>query len=235
VGPGVEGVAVGDEVVGWSEERSSQAEYVAVPATQVVTKPAPVSWEAAGGTYVAAGAAWACVTAVNAQHGETVVVSGAAGGVGSLAVQLLHARGAHVVALASPANQEFLESLHAVFVDYLPREGLADRITAAAGETGVDAWIDVYGGGYVQLAVDMGISPQRINTIIDFAAAAELGAQALGTHDVTDAAVLAEILAMEADGRLRIPIAAAYPLEQVREAQTELAERHTRGKIVLLP
>ena len=81
----------------------------------------------------------------------------------------------------------------------------------------------------------MGIAPHRINTIIDFAGAQEVGAQNVGTHDVTDAAVLAELVAMEADGRLRIPVAATYPLEQVREAQTELARRHTRGKIVLLP
>jgi NADPH:quinone reductase-like Zn-dependent oxidoreductase len=234
VGPDVADVAVGEAVVGWTEDRASQAEYVAVPADQLVPKPAGVPWEVAGGLYVAGGAAWAGVTTVDPRPGETVVVSGASGGVGVVTVQLALERGASVIALASQAHREFLEGLGATVVEYRPQDRLAERIRAAAPE-GVAAWIDTFGGGYVDLAVSLGVAPQRINTIADVDGAQRNGTQRVGTHDVTDAAVLAQLLDRVADGRIVLPVAATYPLEKIHDAVRELEQRHTRGKIVLLP
>ena len=110
VGDGVTAFAPGDEVLGWTEERASHAELVAVPENQLTAKPAPLSWEAAGSLFVAASAAYASVQAVAPQAGETVVVSGAAGGVGSIAVQLARRTGATVIGLAGEHNHEWLRS-----------------------------------------------------------------------------------------------------------------------------
>lgn len=93
IGEGVNGVAVGDEVIGWSDERSSQAEAVSLPAEHVVPKPSGVSWEPAGSLYVAGTTAWATVKSVGLESGQVVAVSGAAGGVGSIAIQLARRSG----------------------------------------------------------------------------------------------------------------------------------------------
>jgi NADPH:quinone reductase-like Zn-dependent oxidoreductase len=114
VGDGVEGVAVGDEVIGWSDERSSQAEAVSLPADQVVPKPARVPWEAAGSLYVAGTTAWATIQSVGLKHGEVVAVSGAAGGVGSITIQLARRLGATVLGIAGPGNADWLASMGVV-------------------------------------------------------------------------------------------------------------------------
>jgi NADPH:quinone reductase-like Zn-dependent oxidoreductase len=232
VGEGVTAFAAGDEVLGWSEERASQAELVAVPAGHLITKPASVPWEVAGSLFVAAFAAYASVDAVAPQAGETVVVSAAAGGVGSVAVQLARRTGATVIGLASEGNHDWLRRHDVVPVSY--GDGQGDRIRAAA-DGRIDAFIDTFGGGYVDLAIDLGVAPQRINTIIDYDAVQRLGVKAQGTHAIASAELLAEIAGWVADGSLEIPIARTFPLDQVRDAFRELAERHTHGKIVLLP
>ena len=232
VGPGVTEFAVGDEVLGWSWRRSSHAEYVAVPVTQLIRKPAGLSWEVAGSLYVVGCTAYAAVRAVGAGEGDTVVVSAAAGGVGSVVVQLLRIRGARVIGIASEGNHDWLASQGAVPVSY--GDGLADRLRAAA-PGGIDAFIDLFGPEYVQLAFDLGIEPARIETIIAREKAQELGAKSEGSGDASTTAVLAEMAELVASGQIKIPIAATYPLEKVRDAFAQLEERHTHGKIVLLP
>jgi len=232
VGPGVTEFAVGDEVLGWSWRRSSHAEYVAVPVTQLIRKPAGLSWEVAGSLYVVGCTAYAAVRAVGAGEGDTVVVSAAAGGVGSVVVQLLRIRGARVIGIASEGNHDWLASQGAVPVSY--GDGLADRLRAAA-PGGIDAFIDLFGPEYVQLAFDLGIEPARIETIIAREKAQELGAKSEGSGDASTTAVLAEMAELVASGQIEIPIAATYPLEKVRDAFAQLEERHTHGKIVLLP
>ncbi len=232
VGEGVTGFATGDEVLGWTEERASHAELVAVPAEQLIVKPASLAWEVAGSLFVATMAAYASVQAVAPQRGETVAVSAAAGGVGSVAVQLARRTGATVIGLAGEANHEWLRRHDIVPVSY--GTGQADRLREAATGT-LDAFIDTFGDGYVDLAIDLGVTPQRINTIIDYAAVERLGVQAQGTHAIASASVLAEIAGLVADRALEIPIARTFPLDQVRGAYRELAERHSHGKIVLLP
>jgi len=112
--------------------------------------------------------------------------------------------------------------------------GLAERLKDAA-DGKIDAFIDLFGPEYLHLAVEFGVPRERIETIISFEAAQELGTKAEGSGDATSTDVLAEVAALVASGRIVVPIAATYPLDQVREAYTELEQRHTRGKIVLVP
>lgn len=232
VGENVSEFAVGDEVLGWSWQRSSHAEYVAVPVDQLIAKPAQLSWEVAGSLYVIGCTAYAAVRAVDPQRGETVAVSAAAGGVGSVVVQLLALKGVSVLAIASPVNHAWLSAHGAIPVAY--GERLADRLKAAA-PAGIDAFIDLFGPEYIELAVDLGIEPSRIETIISREKAKEMGAKNEGSGDASTTEVLSEIAGLVASGQVEIPIAATYPLEQVADAFAELEERHTHGKIVLIP
>jgi NADPH:quinone reductase-like Zn-dependent oxidoreductase len=161
-----------------------------------------------------------------------VVISGAAGGVGSIAVQLARIAGAKVIGLSSDANHKWLADHGIIPVTY--GAGVEDRIRAACGGK-VDAFIDTFGGGYVELALKLGVAPTRIDTIIDFAAAAKYGAKTEGNHEAATADVLGQLAGLVAARRLEIPIAKVYPLADVREAYQELEQRHTRGKIVLEP
>jgi NADPH2:quinone reductase len=166
------------------------------------------------------------------QDGDTVAVSAAAGGVGSLVVQLLNVKGAHVIAIAAPPNHGWLSALGAVPVAY--GDGLADRIRAAAPD-GVDAFIDLFGPEYVDLAIELGIAPDRIETIISFEAAAKYGTKADGSGTASTTEVLAEVADLVAAGKIDVTIAASYPLDDVKSAFAELEKGHTRGKIVLIP
>jgi NADPH:quinone reductase-like Zn-dependent oxidoreductase len=232
LGADVSAYAVGDGVCGWTEARASHAEFVTVPVDQLTAKPDAVSWEVAGSLFVASMAAYACVDAVAPQSGEVVVVSGAAGGVGSIAVQLAARSGASVIGLASERNHPWLRARGVVHVAY--GEGQAERIRAAAGGQ-VDAFIDAFGNGYVDLAIELGVPAKRINTIIDYAAVERLGVHGAGTHSIATSELLGEILGLVADGSLEVPIARTFALGEVREAFRELAQRRTHGKIVLLP
>lgn len=230
VGEGVDGFSAGDEVIGFTGERASQAELVVIEAANATPKPAEVSWDVAGSLFVAGATAWAAVRAVSLVAGDTVVVSGAAGGVGVIAVQLAKRAGATVIGLASERHHEWLRSHGVVPVTY--GDGVAERIGEAAPD-GVDAFLDLVGGGYVQLALELGVSPERINTIADFAAVDKHGVKSEGNAFGASAEVLAELAGLIDAGELEVPIAATYPLDQVRDAYRELADNHTRGKIVL--
>jgi NADPH:quinone reductase-like Zn-dependent oxidoreductase len=233
LGSGVEGFEVDEPVLGFTDRRASHAELVVVPADQLRRKPERVSWEAAGALFVAGTTAYAAVRAVGASSGDTVVVSGAAGGVGSLAVQLAVLAGASVIGLAGETNHQWLLEHGAIPVAY--GDGVAARIREVS-EGRVDALIDTFGSGYVALAVDeLGIAPDRIDTIIDWEAGQKYGVKMEGTAAAASADVLAELAGLIDEGRLEVPIAKVYPLEQVRDAFMELEQRHTRGKIVLRP
>jgi NADPH:quinone reductase-like Zn-dependent oxidoreductase len=233
VGRGVDAFAPGEEVIGWTDQRASQAELVVVPVEHLVRRPAGVSWEVAGALFVAGTTAYAAVRAVGVGGGDTVVVSGAAGGVGSLVVQLARRAGAQVIGLAGEHNHDWLREHGVIPVVY--GDGVAGRISEAAGGR-VDAFIDTFGGGYVALAVEeLGVAPERVDTIIDWAAAEKYSVKTEGTAAAASAEVLAELAELIDRGELEIPIAATFPLEQVREAYRELEQRHTRGKIVLIP
>ncbi|XGV97612.1 MAG: NADP-dependent oxidoreductase [Leptolyngbya sp. BL-A-14] len=230
LGAGVTSPAVGTAVIGWSNERSSQAEFVSVPAEQVIVKPESLSWEVAGALFIVASTAKAAVAAVAPQRGETILVSGAAGGVGSLVTQLVLRTGAKVVGTAGASRHDWLRSLGAIPVSY--DNDLQVSLSRVAPE-GFDAVIDTVGHGYVDLAIKLGVAPNRINTIIDFEAAARHHAHADGTAKAQSSTVLAEIANLVAAGELQVPIAAVYDLKDVRQAYTQLEQGHTGGKIVL--
>jgi NADPH:quinone reductase-like Zn-dependent oxidoreductase len=232
VGEGASGFRAGDEVIGFTDSRASQAELVVIEAENATRRPAEVPWEVAGALFVAGATAWAAVRAVDLSAGDTVVVSGAAGGVGSLAVQLARRSGATVIGLASEHNHEWLRGHGVIPVTY--GDGVADRVRAAAAG-GVDAFIDTVGSGYVELALQLGVAAERIDTIADFAAVAKHGVKAEGNAAGASAQTMAALAALVEEGALEVPIAATYPLDQVREAYTELERNHTRGKIVLVP
>ena len=234
LGPGVTTAAAGDEVIGWVDTRSAQAEYAVVDADNLASKPADVPWEVAGALGVAGFTAWAAVRAVNLKTGDTVAVSGAAGGVGSLTVQLARRIGATVVGIAGQHNQEWLREHGAIPVRY--GEDLVGRIFDALLTTPqVDAFIDTYGGDYVEFAInELGVEPSRVDTIVRFDAVREYGVKSEGNAVGASAATLEELAQLIAAGELEVPIAATYPLDQVREAYARLATGHVRGKIVLL-
>ena len=231
-GPQVRGFAVGDEVLGFTHNRASHAEFVVVDDVNLVSRPDGLRWDVAGSLYVAGTTAYATVFAVDPAPGETVVVSGAAGGVGSFAVQLARRRGATVIGLASERNHAWLTDHGVVPIAY--GDGVADRIRQAC-DGSVDAFIDTFGDGYVDLAVELGVRPERINTIRDWQAAGRIGAHTYGEGSAACAVVVGELARLAARGELEVPIARTYPMEQVQDAFRELEQRHAHGKIVLRP
>jgi NADPH:quinone reductase-like Zn-dependent oxidoreductase len=233
VGAGVTDVAVGDEVIGFTNNRASHAEYVLVEAANLTPKPAEVPWEVAGALFVAGVTGFATVRAVSPTAGEAVVIAGAGGGVGVFAVQLALRTGARVVALASERHHAWLRERGAIPVSYDDR--VHERITAAAGDTPVAAFIDLVGDSYVELALELGIARDRIDTIVDFPAIAKYGVKGEGGAAAASAATLAELAKAIAAGDLLVPIQRTYPLDEVRAAFTELEAGHVEGKIVLIP
>jgi NADPH:quinone reductase-like Zn-dependent oxidoreductase len=233
VGAGVNGVAVGDEVIGYTDNRASQAEYVLVEAANLTAKPPGVPWEEAGALFVAGATGVATVRAVAPTAGEAVAIAGAGGGVGVFAVQLAVREGARVIALASERHHAWLRERGAVPVAY--GDGVGERITEAAGETPVAAFIDLVGSGYVELALELGIARDRIDTIADFSAIEKYGVKSEGGAAAASAATLAELAEAIAVGDIVVPIQSAYLLDDVQAAFTELEAGHMAGKIVLIP
>jgi NADPH:quinone reductase-like Zn-dependent oxidoreductase len=218
--------------LGFVDTRSSQAELVVVDVEHLVARPGNVPWDAAGSLFVVGTTAYAATRAVNLVPGDTVVVSGAAGGVGSLVVQLAVNAGATVIGLASEGHHGWLTSRGVIPVVY--GDGVAERIRKTSNGR-IDAFVDTFGGGYVEIAIGLGVAPDRIDTIIDWQAARQFGTKTDGTAAAATAEVLAELAGLIASGRLEVPISKAYPLAEVRDAYRDLEQRHTLGKIVLEP
>ncbi|PUZ26421.1 NADPH:quinone reductase [Chitinophaga parva] len=232
-GASAEDFKVGDEVIGFSNRRNSQAEFVAVPTDQLVLKPANVPWEQAGALFVAGTTAFAALQAMKMSHGETLVISGAAGGVGSVLIQLARNANLRVIGIAGPDNQEWLQQQGVTPVPY--GNGLEHKLRQLVAGNKEDVFIDLYGGGYVDMAIRLGIKPENIDTIIDFEAAKKYGTKTAGNAAGANAGVMQALATMMAEGKLTIPIAATYPMSEVQAAYKELEQRHTRGKIVLIP
>jgi NADPH:quinone reductase-like Zn-dependent oxidoreductase len=233
VGPGVESVAVGDEVIGFTDNRASQAEYVLVEVANLTPKPPGLPWEVAGALFVAGVTGFATVRAVAPMAGEAVVIAGAGGGVGVFAVQLAVRTGARVIALSSDRHHAWLRERSAVPVAY--GDGVRERLIAASGDAPLSSFIDLVGGGYVELALDLGIAKDRIDTIVDFPALAKHGVKFEGGAAAASAATLAQLADAVVAGELVVPIQRTYPLQEVRAAVTELEAGHMAGKIVLIP
>ncbi|MFJ4648232.1 NADP-dependent oxidoreductase [Streptomyces bobili] len=229
LGEGVDDFAIGDEIIGYLP-RAAQADYVLSPAASLTPKPADITFESAAPLSAVGVTAWAAVDAVRPEPGDTVVVSAAAGGVGSLAAQLARLRGATVIGTAGPHNADFLRSLGVTPVEHGP--GLADRLRVAAPQ-GIDAYIDTFGQGNVDTAIALGVKPQRINTIADGRAVARWGVRSEAQEGAFSRSVVTELADLVSKGLLTVPISTVLPLEQVQDAYRQVQRRHTRGKIVL--
>ncbi len=168
------------------------------------------------------------VKALRVRAGETVLIHAAAGGVGSLAVQIAKALGARVIGTAGEHNHAYLRGLGAEPVTY--GEGLADRVRALAPD-GVDAAFDLIGGGVIELSAALVADPSRLASITDYGVVA-LGGRYLFVRP--DAADLTELGKLADAGKLTVPVASTFPLSQAASAQALSAEGRTRGKIVLL-
>jgi NADPH:quinone reductase-like Zn-dependent oxidoreductase len=229
VGEGVTGFAVGDEVLGWAEG-GAYAEYAV--AREVVLKPAELPWEQAAALPIAGRTAHRVLGELELAKGETLLVNGAAGSVGSMAVQLAVARGAKVIGTASAANHAFLRELGAIPVVY--GEGLVRRVREVAPE-GVDAVFDVAGRGALPDSIELrGGTTDRVITVGDYAAAEHGVTYSVGATEVP-MQVLAEQARLAAEGALRVRVAEVLPLAQAVKAHEISDGGHARGKVVLLP
>ncbi|MEV6409874.1 NADP-dependent oxidoreductase [Kribbella sp. NPDC051718] len=230
VGEGVTEFAVGDEVVGWSQS-GAYAEYALLGVA--TKKPANVSWEEAVAIPVAGETAARVLNELGLKKGETLLLHGAAGGVGSVGVQLAVALGATVIGTASEANHDYLRSLGAIPIAY--GEGLVERVKEVAPQ-GVDAVFDAAGKGGLQESIELRGGTDRIVTIADFAAG-EIGV-AVSSGAVSDdvkKAGLAEHVQLVADGKLKPAIAKTFTLDEARAAHEISEAGHNRGKLVIVP
>ncbi|MEV4972261.1 NADP-dependent oxidoreductase [Streptomyces scopuliridis] len=234
VGTGVSGVRPGDAVFGivdLAKHGGANAEY-AVLATWTL-KPDALSWEQAGGAAANAETAARALDRLKVGTGTTLLIEGAAGGVGTVAIQLAAARGATVIGTAGAHNHEFIAGLGATPTTYGP--GLGERVTALA-PGGVDVVLDCAGSGSLPDLVSLAGSPDRVVTIAD-PESAKYGVHLSrsGGPGADPAAVhgLAEVAALAQQGRFTVPVAAAFTIENAAAAH-ELSETgHARGKIVL--
>jgi NADPH:quinone reductase-like Zn-dependent oxidoreductase len=237
IGDGVTGVRLGDEVFGMTSmtARGANADHAVLAAW--APKPAVWSWAEAGGAAGSVETTTRVLDRLVVSAGQTVLVQGAAGGVGAVAVQFAVARGARVVGTASEHNHDFLRSLGAEPTTYGP--GLVDRVS------GVDAVFDCAGGALPDLVAIAG-DAARVVTIVPDRTAAALGvhmshnapgdhtAAVVGAADPQAVHGLAIAVTLAGEGRLRIPVAAEFPLTEVAAAHKLSETRHARGKIVLV-
>ncbi|MEV4439352.1 NADP-dependent oxidoreductase [Streptomyces sp. NPDC049577] len=222
---------VGDEVIGYVREdflsRGTFAEYVAAPVRTLARKPAALSFEQAAGLPLAGLTAYQALKATGTGEGDTVLVHAAAGGVGTMAVQLARHFGARVIGTASERNHDFLRSLGAEPVTY--GDGLAERVRALAPE-GVGVVLDLVGGGAVKTSPDLAAPGARLVSIADPEVAA-LGGRLLWVRP--DAADLTALGHLAEQGVLTVEIAEVFPLERTADAHRLSEQGHTRGKIVV--
>ncbi len=242
VGPDAVGpagpVSIGDEVIAfWAP--GAYAQELLVPASAVVPKPAALEWSQAAGLMLTGVTAAHALEATGVGSDETVLVHGASGGVGIMAVQLARLRGATVIATASAQHHAFLEGLGAVAVEY--GSGLADRVRTAA-PTGVDAAIDLVGTDEaIDVSLELVADKGRIATIAAFARGLEAGVKVLGIApgadpgtSIRDAARM-ELVRLAGEGKVTVVVQETFPLAEAADALRKLRGRHTRGKIVLIP
>ncbi|WP_405501943.1 NADP-dependent oxidoreductase [Streptomyces anulatus] len=230
-GEGVTEFAPGDEVLGWSATGSYATEALA-EAASLARKPDGLSWEVAAVLPVATDTASRVLDELALTEGETLLLHGAGGGVGSVAVQLAVARGATVIGTASPANHDYLRVLGAVPVAY--GDGLVERVRELVPE-GVDAVFDASGRGALPASIELrGGTTDRIVTIAD-GDAAELGVAFSSGGGGPSADRLGANARLAETGELRVEIAQVFPLADAASAHALSEGGHVRGKLVLLP
>ena len=227
VGDGVDDVAVGDEVLGFAVGGGA-AEYALVD--HYAGKPAGLSWAEAAALPAAAETAVRTLDLLGVLPGQTVLVNGAAGGVGTAAVQFARARGARVIGTASEANHEFLRTLGAEPTTY--DEGMVDRVRQLAPD-GVDRALDTAGRGALVDLIEITGSPDNVVTTADFSAT-EHGVRVTSGADERAWQALGQAAQLYEAGRFSMPVEQAFPLDQAPEAQRTSEAGHVRGKLVLI-
>lgn len=226
----VVGIAPGDEVIGFSDGRDAQAEVVVLSASNVQPKPPELEWGVAAITPIAGATATAMFGAVKPLAGETVVVAGAAGGVGFTVAQLLVNAGVTVIGTAAGRDHEALKArgIHPV----LYGDGVGDAIREAAPD-GVSAFLDTHGDGQADIAIALGVRPDRIDSIIDFGAGKRLGIRNVGMYQLEDIrGAVVEFAGLVAAGKISLPVKARFPLERVQDAYRAIGAPGL-GKVVL--
>ncbi|RMB79418.1 NADP-dependent oxidoreductase [Streptomyces shenzhenensis] len=231
VGEGVTAFRVGDEVLGASLTPSYAESALADPAA-LVAKPASVPWEVAATLAGSGITAWEVLNKLKLSAGETLLVHGAAGGVGTFAVQLAVARGARVIGTASERNHEQLRSFGAEPVTY--GTGLVDRVRAISPQ-GVDAVLDASGRGEIPDSIELAGGPTHVLSLVAFDAASTGIQVHMAEPGAGGPEALRGILALIEAGRLQVPIAGTYPLDEVAAALAVSQSGHPGGKLVVLP
>jgi NADPH:quinone reductase-like Zn-dependent oxidoreductase len=231
MGSDVSEFSVGDEVLG-SSVTPSFADYALAEPASLVCKPVGVSWWVAGSLAGSGGTAFVALKRLDVKAGETLLIHGAAGGVGTFAVQLAVARGVRVIGTASPRNHEYLRKIGAVPVSY--GDGLLERVRSQAPQ-GVDAVLDASGRGEIPLSIELTGDPARVLTLVAVDAA-DTGIQVhIGGAGADLGDALRDLVTLLERGRLTVPIWHAYPLAEIATALKESSAGHVAGKIVVLP
>lgn len=227
VGDSVDAWSEGDEVLGWAP-MTSLAEYAIAGAGAIVRKPADMPWEAAGCLGASGQTAYTALRELNIAAGDTLLIHAAAGGVGTMAVQLARAWGADVIGTASPVNHEYLYRLGAIPVAY--GDGLIERVRAAA-PNGVSAVLDAVGGQALHDSLAIVTDKTRIATLVDHDLAERLGV--LGVRARRSARQLDELVALYQRRRLKVMVRARFPLDRIVDAHREVETGHGAGKVVV--
>ena len=229
VGDGVVGVAVGDRVFGASGDGAAQAELAVLSFFAPI--PPSLGFAAAAALPAAVETATRSLDQLDVRSGSTVLINGASGSVGSAAVQLAVVRGARVIGIAGPANQDYVRSLGADPVVY--GEGLVERVRALVPE-GVDLALDVAGNGVLPELIELTGGPERVVTIADFLGAREHGVKFSSGDAGRAVNTLDGIGEMIESGRFSLPVAQTFALAEIAEAHRVSENGHLRGKLVLL-
>ena len=227
VGDGVTGVAVGDAVFGITVRRTAMAEHAVL--TSWAHKPDAMPFEVAGALPIAAETAMRILDLIRLKAGETLLVAGAAGGVGSAVVQLACYRGATVIGTARAAKHAYLRDLGAIPTTYEP--GSPDRVAALAPQ-GLDAALDLAGAGVIPDLVAIVGDGARVLSIADIDAPKH-GAQVTTSQVDQPGIALAEVARIFDEGAFRVHIDGRFPLDRIAEAQAISAAGRVAGKLVV--
>jgi NADPH:quinone reductase-like Zn-dependent oxidoreductase len=227
VGTGASNASVGDAVFGCGEHANAMAQYAVL--TNWAHKPDNVSFEVAGGLPVIADTATRALDEVGVKSGQTLLVSGAAGGIGSAVLQLARLRGIKVIGTASEQNHNYLRELGAIPTTYGP--GLAERVRQLAPQ-GVDAALDLAGSGIIPELIEIVGNPSHVLSVADFSAP-QYGAKFSHGPSKDLNRVLDDVARLCSEGRFRLHVGGTFPLEQTREAQEISAKGHVTGKLVI--
>jgi enoyl reductase len=220
--------SVGDAVLGWSLF-DAYADEILVKTTQVIAKPPTMGWNEAGVLSASGQTAATAITDIGLTAGETVLIHGGSGGVGSFAVQIARTRGAKVIATASARNHPYLRKIGAVPVAYGP--GLAERIRQIAPEGVAAALVLANTEEAVHSSIDLGIDQRRIGVVAYVPIADKLGLKRVSTQ--RSQAQLERLADLHTQGQLRVAIEHVYALSEAPAAHTAMETGHVRGKLVL--